>query len=286
MNCLLRSWLSCGFLVGAVGTSASAALLDRNGATRFFTADDASTISNNGPADGNATWVDPVSSTGPDTFTFDAETVVINAVTGGSTVVENAIAFDGTLAASTASPFASSTPTATFEFFVRPEANPNTAASLLFETGGSGNGLSVGFTNANQVAVSTEVGFTLEGSLAGIDLAEFLQIVVVHDGPNDLVSLYINGALAGSTDQLTDSVTEAVGGNNAASLGGAATSSINLGVSTENFTGEIAGFRFYAGTALNSTQVSDSYTAFVPEPSTMALTVLGGTLIAVRRRHA
>ncbi|MEM6551218.1 MAG: LamG-like jellyroll fold domain-containing protein [Planctomycetota bacterium] len=265
-----------------VPTTTQAALLNSGSATTSFSVD-VNGIGLNGAADGDATWTG--AGAAPNVWTFNTEQVTVNAVTESNTVIESAIDFDGALAANTPSPFANGTSTASFELFVRPDAGSNGAGRLLFETGGGGNGLSIGISDT-AVLVSTEAAALLSASLAGIDTTDFIQIVVTHDGPGDLVTLYVNGnAVINSTDTLTESASEEVAGSNAASLGGLDTTSANGGLSTDPFFGEIAGFRYY-NSVLDADDVLASYTAIlIPEPGSLGLAAMGGLLCLIRRRR-
>lgn len=262
----------------AFSTPTHAALLNSGSATTSFSVD-INGISNNGAADGNAVWAG--AGAGPNSWTFNTEQVTINAVTGSSTTIESAIDFDGSINTGTSSPFANGTDTASFEFFIRPDAGLNGTGKLLFETGGGTNGLSIGISDTAAL-VSTESAGVLSASLAGIDTTDFIQVVVTYDGPEDLITLYLNGdAVINSTDTLSEPG-ENVAGANAASLGGLANAA-NTGISTDNFFGEVAGFRYY-NSVLTGQQVLDSFNAAIPEPSSLGLAAAGGLLCLVRRR--
>lgn len=258
---------------------------------RFYTADDNPNVTdefvNNGTGDGDARWnSQSVGSPGsPGQWIFNTDQVAVNPVTGSATKAENAIAFDGSFGG-LAQEFAGSDSTVSFELLARPGALTDGTA-ILFDTGGSANGLTISMdlnttdaTPTPVVRLRTENGF-IDGSLVGIDTSDFIHIVAVFDGAasDDGLKLYLNGVLK-AEDDFADSDTA---GTNDAGLGvynggGHANSFPN------NFIGDIAVFT-YIQEPLTASQVADRYNNdIIPEPGSMALLSLGGMFMLARRR--
>lgn len=276
----------------AVSPVASAAITTPLGTEgQFYTADDnpnvATEFVNNGTGDGNARWQAESFGTSPGSpsqWLFNEDQVAVNPVTGSVTQAENAIAFNGTLGGF-AEEFASVDGTVSFEILARPGALTDGTA-VLFETGGSPNGLAISLdlnttdaTPTPVVRLRTETLF-LDGSLVGIDTSDFIHIVAVFDSGNEL-KLYLNGALAASG---SFSDTDTSGTNNAGlgtyNDGGHANSLPN------NFIGDIAVFGFSQDVASDSDVLDRYNNDIIPEPSSMALLGLGGLCMFVRRRKA
>ena len=114
-------------------------------------------------------------------------------------------------------------------------------------------------------------------------MTEFIQLAIVFDGTvgSQRWELYANGSLVASDAAPTDT---SAGGSNSIGLGNDVGGGFNVGLNASNFEGDLAGIRFY-NSALSAQQISDSYDAFVPEPSSMTLIGLGTLVLAARRRR-
>lgn len=126
---------------------------------------------------------------------------------------------------------------------------------LIFEAGGSGDGIAFDITNGilkGTIAEATNV--TVTYTLTPEDKARFIHVVLVADGTSDTLTLYVDG-------QLRDTATWARGGDwpdwagpDLAGLGGSG-SSKPIGSVTGDFMGKIALFRFYRDRALSEIEV-------------------------------
>ncbi len=109
---------------------------------------------------------------------------------------------------------------------------------------------------------------------------QLLQVAVVYDPVNGIESLYVNGALQSSvTGTLApiSSISEA-----RATLGASPWSAYG----DPYLTGTVDQFSIYSG-ALSASQVAADFVAGpVPEPSSVALSLLGGLAVLARRRRS
>ena len=175
---------------------------------------------------------------------------------------------------------------ATFELVFR--ADTDTRQEILWEMGGSGRGASMTlnegvlqFAERSSDAIVT----------ASVSAGAFYHVVGVLDMNGDLMSLYVNGASPvstayGSTDWSgTDGGTDgALGGQNGSTVGGQNNDN-GIG-SYSSFDGDIAVFRLYANQVATQSDVDGLFaaTGIVPEPSSLALVLLGGLALFRRVR--
>lgn len=158
---------------------------------------------------------------------------------------------------------------ASFEIWFR--ADDITDHDVLFESGGTGNGVSIRI-NGTVLEFYVKEGndhvlHTYDLAVIGLDpRAQFVQVTgVIAISGN--VELYINGTLAVAD---TSGAIQDWDGGNDAGLGGIADNSINFDSPTV-FEGDIASFRFYEK-ALSAGEVLDNYQAVAG----MAVTSVNG----------
>lgn len=171
----------------------------------------------------------------------------------------------------------------TYEFWIRPA--DLTGVHNIFEIGGFTTGTAMTMSDAN-------LQFTIRASGLEVDTVthtlgsvpnDFIQVVGVVDVTNDIMSLYVDGTLVDSSSVLISST---IGGNS----GGFGGTPGNIarpdgGWNPTAYDGQLALARFYDA-ALTETQISNLYTAVVPEPGTVALLygVFVFTAVVLRRR--
>lgn len=158
---------------------------------------------------------------------------------------------------------------ASFEIWFR--ADDIADHDVLFESGGTGNGVSIRI-NGTVLEFYVKEGndsvlHTYDLAVIGLDpTAQFIQVTGVIAVSGN-VELYINGTLAVAD---TSGVIQDWDGGNDAGLGGVAGNSINFDSPTA-FEGDIASFRFY-DKALSAEEVFDNYQAVAG----MAVTLVNG----------
>lgn len=163
---------------------------------------------------------------------------------------------------------------ASFEIWFR--ADDITDHDVLFESGGTGNGVSIRI-NGTVLEFYVKEGndhvlHTYDLAAIGLDpRAQFVQVTgVIAISGN--VELYINGTLAAAD---TSGAIQDWDGGNDAGLGGIADNSINFDSPTI-FEGDIASFRFYEK-ALSAGEVLDNYQAVAG----MAVTSVNGMYVSL-----
>jgi hypothetical protein len=175
---------------------------------------------------------------------------------------------------------------ASFEVWFKADTlTTGTDAAILYETGGSGDGMSIAlqgstvlFTatnnDAGDPAVSVQASFDL--STLGIDpTAEFVQVVGTIDINNE-IQLYVNGTLV---DTVAASIIPDWAGGDGATLGGAVGSNLDigaLGANPVNFVGDIARFAFYESD-LTDSEVLTNFTAVAG----WAVTAVDGSPVSI-----
>lgn len=179
---------------------------------------------------------------------------------------------------------------ASFEAWIKPSTL--TGNRVIFETGGATTGSSLRLVDdtfelltrqSTSPALSASLTVDLDADNNGsADNTDFIQIVAVLDVENDLVRLYKDGALVGSTAYTGDDWS----GNDAMGLA-KVTGATGGGGTFNPFQGQIAIFRYYPD-ALSDSDVFANYFAVtgVPEPGALAILVAGPALLALRRRRA
>jgi len=180
---------------------------------------------------------------------------------------------------------------ASFEAWLRP--SDLSGNELLFETGGTGDGVSLVLEdnllkfqvkNGSQNSTSQfDLSTIRDGSTIGDD--EFIQVIGIVNLDGDQTELWVDGVKrdTGGLDG-TGTFTDWAGTDNTGI--GAENGVTNFG-NPDSFTGEVAIFRFYSG-ILSKTEIAQNFQAIsgmapVPEPSAFVLGALGLAAVALLR---
>lgn len=169
----------------------------------------------------------------------------------------------------------------TVELWIR--ASDFNGEHVLFETGGSGAGLSIELDDDelkfNTTNEQPQVTATLDAGLAG----QFIQVVAVLDrdgnGDNDNHALYVNGSQVG-TSSLDSGAAPGPNGTGIGAVNGTYRGTLE---NPTSFDGEFGAVRIW-DSELFAEDVEELYTTVVPEPGSMSLLGLGGLLMWRRRR--
>jgi len=250
--------------------------------------------------DGNRKWEDTIGTAGG-TFDWSLSTGVTRTTGPDASAhpgISHAYVFGGsdkgTMATLTSVVTNPTDASASFEIWFRPADLAGIGTEVLFETGGSGDGLSVTLDGsvlrfkAKNQSQSAEATFDLLGLTAHPfsrdPYEEFIQAVGVVDLEDDHVLLYVNGQYASAASATGTPFKDWAGADNSGLAGVNGTLNTNGGA----FDGEIAILRFYDWT-LSSSDVRESYTAvsgiIIPEPATLSLLALGALALLRRRRR-
>ncbi|NNJ44219.1 MAG: S8 family serine peptidase, partial [Akkermansiaceae bacterium] len=141
---------------------------------------------------------------------------------------------------------------ATFEFVIKTDGSTGS----IFEAGGSGDGLQVDILDGvlrGTVQESTPARATY--TLSPIDKIKYIHVVFVVDNANNVVQLYVDGALK---DEQPWTAGEDWAGTDGGSLGSVNGTAPTGGV-TDDFTGEIGLVRFYQNKAFDASEVVTNY---------------------------
>jgi hypothetical protein len=187
-----------------------------------------------------------------------------------------------------------------FEVWIKPDSLTG-GKQVIFETGGSSQGLSITlWNNVLKFAVKNDsthlappAANIIERTLTTADIADFMQVVVTVPSSGSVV-MYVNpvssadpSIAAGTGNRANFAGSEDAGlgmlGNN---LGGGSSTGAVTDWHTNQFIpfdGKIGLFRVY-NDVLTSSEVADNfYAVVIPEPASLALFALGVSMICVRR---
>lgn len=240
------------------------------------------------PTPANNTWEEKLGAA--TAANLNANGLSIGAAPLGSPTITSVYQFDGSNRA-TGNAFENfdGDPTkesATFEVWFKP--SDLVGNEILLETGGNGDGLSFTLAGSNLrfIAKNQAISAAQTGSLTG--LGNLIQAVGVVDMDADILSLYINGELIGTSGFTgldwggTDGT--GLGGLNGATIGGDGGVLGSL-AGFGNFVGSVGFLRFYEE-ALTAAEIRQSYldNRVIPEPSALLLGLMGISALATRRR--
>jgi len=238
--------------------------------------------------DGNSQWESSVNAGSTDPWNFGSPQTPtdVSGDTAGTDFanIQTAYSFPGAVATredwDNGIPGGAGTPTeedATFELVFR--LNDDSGRHILFETGGSGRG-TILFVDGTTLTFESQQGSGNNAvvSLTGLAVGDFHQVVATIDMESDAIDeieLFHNGqAFAGNTAGPADGTQNDWDGGDNAGLGSNNGTNADGGSFT-NFDGDIAIMRYYRGTDFNQSQAQQNFGALVPEPSTIALAVMG-----------
>lgn len=220
------------------------------------------------------------------------------AVTTGHPGITHAYEFDGsdkgTMSSFESVPGNPTNASASFEIWFRPADLAGIGTEVLFETGGSGDGLSVTLDGSVLRFKAKNQGGNAEATFDLLALTthpfsrdpyeEFIQAVGVVDLDYGHVLLYVNGQYASAASATGTPFGDWAGTDGSGLAGVNGTVNTNGGA----FDGEIAILRFYDW-KLSSSDVRESYTAvsgiIIPEPATVSLLALGALGLLRRRKR-
>jgi len=173
-----------------------------------------------------------------------------------------------------------------------------TGNHALFNTGGDGRGTAIvlqgsivefRFQDMPNAAESVRVSFDLSTIGSATDFYHIIGVMDLQGGAGDpaVGTLYVNG---GNKQQVTSTgdIGDGDGGDVAGlGLNNNIPSAGDATVYGDAFTGDIAIFNFYQNQLLGDSDASANYAALVPEPTCLALSLLGiiGLAVFNGRRH-
>ena len=180
----------------------------------------------------------------------------------------------GTLTSLDTLPSAPSNSDASFELWVKPVDTLLNRTEMLFESGGGTDGIAIYLNNDVLTVDVRDSGIvaTATYTLTAPEVSDFFQILVVVDLDNDELRLSVNGTVV-DTQPYTGG--DWAGGD-AAGLGTINGGSAVTGGTYNDFSGEIAIFRFFES-ALTSPEVTETYETIAHEDQGMTIvTVVDG----------
>lgn len=249
--------------------------------------------------DGGAAGPDWLDSTGSALWELDANVTLNTSPTTNHTGITASYVFDGSGSSGAVFDFGPtgsedsftvitgdpSNASATFEIWFK-DAGTATGEQIIFEAGGTGDGLSLKYNDTTHVLTlftkdsSVTLTNTFDLDSIGLDAsADFIQVAWTYDrnnpDPTDTVTLYVNGAQAGVAQ--TSATLNDWAGSNDAGLGRI---DGNMNVTGGNpFAGEIAIFRFYES-VLSLSEVQQNYSVVAgPQITLIDSTMSGATAV-------
>ncbi len=246
-----------------------------------------------------STWTS--STPGSDTSRVWTASGSVSLGASGSTLTNIATAYDLTGGGFTGTAFNGLGTDASFEVWIKPDSLTG-GKQVIFETGGSSQGLSITLWNADlKFAVKNDsthlappAANIITRTLTAGDIADFIQVVVTVPSSGQVV-MYVNPVTSADPSIATGTGNRAnfagaedaglgILGNN---LGGGSSTGAVTDWHTNQFVpfdGKIGLFRVYNDVLTGSEVADNFYTAVIPEPASLALLALGVSVMCIRRR--